>query len=572
MPALLIWILLFAVSRVSGATNASGIDPIDNYCVRLKHQSTVKNGRLYIDGGLEVFVERNDHGPINGTQIIGYNTNLIEIDMTSSWDWKQNISIRAIPKKSNPKTGADPPVVVRGALYAGASSDQSIYQYGGAVSYANTSFPGLRRPTSSQYALWSYNTSQEVWDRYDVTLGTEYRPAGGAYAEAQDQGLAFYLNGFINNGTSNDLEHWDNFRRYLDGLIVIDTHSQMATNISTSSLANFPRAKGGMVYIPGIGPKGILVAIGGITKPTSDDSASSEGSYVPFQEIDIFDISSVFEGDDNGLWYTQKASGDIPAGRSDFCIVSVSAKDNSSHNIYMYGGTGMNGTYDQIYVLSIPSFTWTKIYEGTSPRYGHTCHLVANRQMVSVGGASSDNLSTCDWEYKGVAMYDLSTLTWGSVYNALAPEYEVPAAIYRVIGGGPKGNASKKAPADGFDMPQVAGLFNPLPNNGSANGPESIEKQLTRGAIAGIVVGSVAGAALLTAALYLMYQRKVEADRARRAAAAAAEEEEKSDIFANAVWMARHEQALPATVADEAILHEANEGHTRALRESQFRH
>jgi hypothetical protein len=157
---------------------------------------------------------------------------------------------------------------------------------------------------------------------------------------------------------------------------------------------------------------------------------------VPVDEIDIFDISSVFEGDDNGIWYAQKASGDIPDGRTDFCLVAVSAKDNSSHNIYMYGGKGANELYDEIYVLSIPSFTWTKISEGKAPRYGHTCHLVANRQMLTVGGALSDDFSTCDWEYRGVAIYDMSTLTWGSVYNASAPDYAVPAKIYQVIGGG----------------------------------------------------------------------------------------------------------------------------------------
>jgi hypothetical protein len=280
MPALLIAILLLAVSLARGASNVTGIDPVDNYCSRLYHQSTVKNKTLYIDGGLEVFVAKNNNGTLEGARVLGYNTDLIEVDLTSSWDWKQNISIRAVSEKPNPRTGADPPVVVRGALYAGGRSDSSIYQYGGTVSYANTSFPGFQKPTSSQYALWSYNTSNGSWDQFDVTLGAEYRPAGGAYAEATDQELAFYLNGYINNGTSNDLENSDDLLRYLDGLIVIDTHTQMATNISTSSLVNFPRVKGGMVYIPGIGPKGILVAVGGVTKPVNDGSTSNEGTYV----------------------------------------------------------------------------------------------------------------------------------------------------------------------------------------------------------------------------------------------------------------------------------------------------
>ncbi|KAF7166483.1 hypothetical protein CNMCM6106_002294 [Aspergillus hiratsukae] len=530
MPVLLLAILLLAVSLARGASNTTGIDPVADYCSRLYHQSTVKNKTLYIDGGLEAFVGKDNNGTPEGARVLGYNTGLIEVDLTSSWDWKQNISIRTVSKKPNPRTGTDPPVVVRGALYAGAPSDSSIYQYGGTISYVNTSFPGFQKPTSSQYALWSYNTSNGSWDPFDVTLGAEYRPAGGAYAEAPDQELAFYLNGYINNGyinngTSNDLEDWDGLLRYLDGLIVIDTHTQFATNISTSSLANFPRAKGGMVYVPGIGPRGILAAVGGVTKPASDDSASNEGTYVPFDEIDIFDISSVFEGDDNGIWYSQKASGDIPDGRTDFCLVAVSAKDNSSHNIYMYGGKGANELYDEVYVLSIPSFTWTKIFEGKSPRYGHTCHLVANRQMLTVGGALSDDLTACDWEYKGVGIYDMSMLTWGSVYDAFAADYAVPAKLYQVIGGGPNGNATRKTPLDGFSTPELASFFYPPANNGSASAPRSAPTKLSKGAIAGIVVGSVAGAAILSAALLYTRRRQHAALEAQRAAEA--EEAEK---------------------------------------------
>jgi hypothetical protein len=72
MPALLIAILLLAVSLARGASNATGIDPVDNYCSRLYHQSTVKNKTLYIDGGLEVFVGRNNNGTPEGARVLGY--------------------------------------------------------------------------------------------------------------------------------------------------------------------------------------------------------------------------------------------------------------------------------------------------------------------------------------------------------------------------------------------------------------------------------------------------------------------------------------------------------------------
>lgn len=105
---------------------------------------------------------------------------------------------------------------------------------------------------------------------------------------------------------------------------------------------------------------------------------------------------------------------------------------------YMYGGRGANNEYfDQVYVLSIPSFTWTKVYEGKSPRFAHTCHLVGNRQMLTVGGITDNALRTgpCDYQTKGVNIFDLSTLQFGSVYDAQAPPYVVPSPVLRKIGG-----------------------------------------------------------------------------------------------------------------------------------------
>ena len=102
-------------------------------------------------------------------------------------------------------------------------------------------------------------------------------------------------------------------------------------------------------------------------------------------QIGIFDVASLYKNDTDSAWFSQKASGEIPDNRVDFCLTGISAPDNSSYNIYMYGGKNGTGAFDQIYALSLPSFTWVKIYEGDSPRYGHTCHPVGQRQMVTVG-------------------------------------------------------------------------------------------------------------------------------------------------------------------------------------------
>lgn len=74
----------------------------------------------------------------------------------------------------------------------------------------------------------------------------------------------------------------------------------------------------------------------------------------------------------------------------------------------------------------LPSFTWTKVYQGESPRFGHTCHRVGDRTMITVGGAANDDWhdAPCDWQ-----TFDMSDLVWGSVYDASAPAYAVPAPI-----------------------------------------------------------------------------------------------------------------------------------------------
>lgn len=104
----------------------------------------------------------------------------------------------------------------------------------------------------------------------------------------------------------------------------------------------------------------------------------------------------------------------------------------------MYGGRAANETFfDDMYVLSLPSFTWTKLYEGTSPRFGHTCHQVGVRTLLTVGGIVNNNLTgqACDWEYRGVGVMDISTLTWGSVFNPNPDPYEVPRLVFDDIGG-----------------------------------------------------------------------------------------------------------------------------------------
>lgn len=373
--------------------------------------------------------------------------------------------------------------MANGALFQGLESDPNIYSYGGTTSWSNMSFPGFEFPTPETYSLWSYNTISGRWNQYDVTPGSPWRPSNGAHTEAPEQGLAFYFNGELDSGSSQRTQVFeDDIKVFLEGMVIINTTARTATNMSTSSVTgNQPRTRGSLSYTPGIGTNGIIVALGGTYKSVDDLDNEEMANFVSLSEVNVFDVNSYYNNSSGvGAWYTQTTTGDIPAARAQFCSVVVSAPDNSSHNIYIYGGRGSSNVYfDDVYILSIPSFTWTQVFgPGVSPRYSHTCHLVGERQMLTVGGALSPGSDViCDWEFKGVGILDLSTITWGSRYDPYNGTYQVPTKVIAKIGGygwrfltplesyqtdtgrSPDGNASMSSPAAGFANAGIAGLF-----------------------------------------------------------------------------------------------------------------
>lgn len=62
---------------------------------------------------------------------------------------------------------------------------------------------------------------------------------------------------------------------------------------------------------------------------------------VSMGQVNVFDVESAFNSisanSKNG-WYTQTITGAAPEPRVDFCVGMVSAPDESSFNIHMYGG------------------------------------------------------------------------------------------------------------------------------------------------------------------------------------------------------------------------------------------
>ena len=208
---------------------------------------------------------------------------MIKIPLNTTWDWKTTIKIFSEPKNvPNPKTGTYPLNLVRGTMFHGPANSSEIYQYGGTIYMGNTSAPQWTAPDASTYPLWSYKTDTDgyPWDQHDISQ--PWIPNHGLSAEAVDMGLAFYLNGQIDWGTSSLTQDFNNVSLYtpLDGMVIINLVEQTSVNISTPGLTRGPRVGGKMQYVDNVGEDGILVAIGGQVADQPQFANSSKGTMV----------------------------------------------------------------------------------------------------------------------------------------------------------------------------------------------------------------------------------------------------------------------------------------------------
>lgn len=138
--------------------------------------------------------------------------------------------------------------------------------------------------------------------------------------------------------------------------------------------------------------------------------------------------------------FIQNTTGDIPPQLTKFCSVYASANDSSSHNIYIYGGyDGLSRgstKADDVYVLSVPSFEWVKLYEGSGShgRSGHKCVKPYPDQMFVLGGMKISSAECLDGGI--VQVFNLNTGRFQNSYDPTKWEpYAVPDLVSGKIGG-----------------------------------------------------------------------------------------------------------------------------------------
>ena len=237
------------------------------------------------------------------------------------------------------------------------------------------------------------------------------------------------------------------------------------------------------------------------------------------RQITIYDTKS-------RTWFNQTATvangGNPPAGRSLFCAVTLSAPDNSSHNIYIYGGQHeTDEALDDVWILTIPSFQWISVGATSVPRFYHSCALLGDRYIATYGGVAGvgGNEGTfspepCDTAQSGLRLFDLTTFDWAEQFELSPSNYSatVPKQIHNVIGGGSSGGATVTVPIAGFDDPALATVFARAPisslststTSAGAAGPS----HPNIGSIAGEVIGAFLGFLLIIGSLAFFLRRR----------------------------------------------------------------
>ncbi|CAJ2513152.1 Uu.00g012710.m01.CDS01 [Anthostomella pinea] len=531
------------IQKPPGIVLENRADSSTDVCKRWAGQSAAVNGTLYYFGG---------RSKTSGDQTSDtWNNDFLALDLTKSWD----ITSPALSGLAQP---SGPPAVSLGYLW---NDYEHLFLYGGEFSDTPVTTP-------TAVSTWQYDIASSTWTEFKnpVTSAGNYstaadvpiqRAAEGAGISVPELGVSWYFGGHLDAYTTPG---WSVqvARVYLRSLLefthpgyansgVDSLHASAAPdggayrNITQGGIqdeAGFTeRADGALVYVPGWGPNGILLGLGGGVVTDSDSSAA----FASMTTIDVYDIES-------SEWYHQETSGDAPQVRVNPCTVVFSAPDASSFNVYMYGGqnllpVGSQVQYTDVWILTIPSFTWIKVDTSTSTnpagRAGHQC-AAHDGQMVVFGGYTG-NETTC--ENPGIFSFDASSLAWKDSFAAadhaadIDPDnsilagsygYQVPGAVQSVIGGSSAGGATATQPASGpaTDGPFKTGtapVFT-VTAAGSTATPTTVSASSRRANTGGLIAaGVVAGLAGL-AAIYLgfcawLWRRQVRAYRAHMAVA-----------------------------------------------------
>ncbi|KAF2823218.1 hypothetical protein CC86DRAFT_372249 [Ophiobolus disseminans] len=339
-----------------------------------------------------------------------------------------------------------------------------LYSFGGALSpdgsihdtQTNTFFEDYQ-PSIWALSLANTKESRSWYKAVGMNAAMSWpsdikQPTNGAYASDDQRG--YYLGGCLSRWTTRGITNdMDTFTA--PGLLKFDFAAKQLTNstddggffMSQETGLNHRNRKpwpGPLINAP-FGPQGTLISFGGY-RANDTDNTSGVGS----RSIWIFDKAS-------NVSYHQETTGDIPGSAEDgIAFFSAADENNNTFEIFIWGRFDKTSKSDTIYVLSLPSFTWTKTSFQSYPRRKQMqCQSAGNNQAICIGGLLPESpipSNTTDEWIQGVGVVDMTALVLKDGYDALAPPYTAPEVVKRA-------NKNKGHFPAIWNFPEVKDLF-----------------------------------------------------------------------------------------------------------------
>lgn len=323
------------------------------------------------------------------------------------------------------------PVLNSLALWA-SNDGTSFYQWGGEQS----SILNISIAPVAENSLWRFDADGQgagSWKAYSLPSGFS-RASSALYASGNGSG--YLLGGYISSRTDPRLESLGGWPSS-PGLVSYDMATGAWTNDTSCVDGSCYRLNGYLDFVPTFGSYGVLVALGGCASNSSFFGSCKDRPPNNFSTIDVYDPSQK-------RWYSQTASngpGQLPEPRGGFCGVGLQG-DNGTYEIFMFGGgiystdategTSIQEYLDAVYVLSLPAFVWHKAdYNPSRARTKHSCNVVGKRQMLAIGGVNPAGniwLPADPWT-QGLNVFDLTEMKWMERYDADAEDYVTPAVV-----------------------------------------------------------------------------------------------------------------------------------------------
>ncbi|KAF8851662.1 hypothetical protein BDZ45DRAFT_678961 [Acephala macrosclerotiorum] len=522
-------------------------------------RAAVVRDTLYIDGGALWWTPgmadgsygppTSDDNPLGIVYLLNFNTSF---NATASTNFSKTVF--TTQSKSNGAANNVAPNYYDGAMLA---NDFEWFIYGGLITQTAEYTPPAG-DIAAVYEVYASGPPKQFHAGYIVdTLsdGVTRYVTNGAAVSVPSENLGFYFGGLrsashgeIYYQTSNESQNADVLSTTMIELNMTVQTEETWKNLTLPTTVP-GRINAELVWVP-VSKQGVLVAIGGVidiqfesltTSLNLTEQTQTNATSPKFMStVSVYDIA-------DGIWYEQPTSETPPPMLTQGCTVMASAQDGSSHNIYWYGGwDGIDSTgssfNDDVWVLSIPAFMWTKVASGSiagHARAGHRCTKPYPDTMFVVGGYSqlSGTTPQCLKDLNGqdggfIQIFNLSTATWINSYDPnVWSNYTVPSTILSMIGGTGTGSATQTTPSpSGFANSSMTSLFgtpyntskittwypyqatspSATPTNSSTPSVSPVPKGSSTPSYLGPVLGVVLGLFFLTLAIvaFLLWRRR----------------------------------------------------------------